>query len=210
MVGLVARHLAALAWIACFTAAARAEADGPPVETIVLIRHGEKPPAGLGQLDCRGLNRALALPGIIAARFGRPAALFAPDPGGRKPDGSGTYYYIRPLATIEPTAVALGMPVDTGFRFDDVTGLERALVQVNYHRDVVLAAWEHKQIVVLAKQLMAANGGDASKVPAWAQTDFDGIYVVRIAWSTPPSASFRRLQEGLNDLPATCPAPGRR
>ena len=31
-------------------------------ETIVFMRHGEKPPEGLGQLDCQGLNRALALP----------------------------------------------------------------------------------------------------------------------------------------------------
>jgi hypothetical protein len=29
------------------------------------VRHGEKPPHGLGQLDCRGLNRALALPALI-------------------------------------------------------------------------------------------------------------------------------------------------
>ncbi|MGA7384116.1 MAG: hypothetical protein WBW81_05330 [Methylocella sp.] len=29
------------------------------VETIVLVRHGEKLGKGLGQLDCQGLNRAL-------------------------------------------------------------------------------------------------------------------------------------------------------
>ena len=30
------------------------------VETVVFVRHGEKPEKGLGQLSCRGLNRALA------------------------------------------------------------------------------------------------------------------------------------------------------
>src|ERR1700730_4025255 len=50
------------------------------VETIVLVRHGEKPDKGLGQLDCQGLNRALALPPVIAKTFGRPSAVFAPDP----------------------------------------------------------------------------------------------------------------------------------
>ena len=35
-----------------------AEAADAKVETIVFIRHAEKPEAGLGQLDCRGLNRA--------------------------------------------------------------------------------------------------------------------------------------------------------
>ena len=48
------------------------------VETIVFVRHGEKPEAGLGQLSCQGLNRALALPAVIRAKFGRPDAIFAP------------------------------------------------------------------------------------------------------------------------------------
>jgi len=34
-------------------------------ETIVLVRHAEKPePHPIGQLDCQGLNRALALPAV--------------------------------------------------------------------------------------------------------------------------------------------------
>ncbi|HKN29694.1 MAG TPA: hypothetical protein VJY34_18125, partial [Roseiarcus sp.] len=41
-------------------------------ETIVFVRHGEKPAAGLGQLDCRGLNRSLELPAVINAMFGKP------------------------------------------------------------------------------------------------------------------------------------------
>jgi hypothetical protein len=49
-------------------------------ETIVFVRHGEKPEGGLGQLSCQGLNRALALPSVIADSFGRPEAIFAPNP----------------------------------------------------------------------------------------------------------------------------------
>ena len=60
-------------------AGTRAWSDDP-VETIVLIRHGEKPDEGLGQLNCQGLNRALALPTVIAKTFGRPGAIFAPNP----------------------------------------------------------------------------------------------------------------------------------
>jgi hypothetical protein len=41
-------------------------------ETIVLIRHGEKPDSGLGQLTCKGLNRALALPALLIGRYGKP------------------------------------------------------------------------------------------------------------------------------------------
>jgi len=32
------------------------------IETIVFLRHGEKPQRGLGQSTCQGLNRVLALP----------------------------------------------------------------------------------------------------------------------------------------------------
>jgi hypothetical protein len=40
-----------------------AMAPGPArAEQIVVFRHGEQPAGGYGQLTCRGLNRALALP----------------------------------------------------------------------------------------------------------------------------------------------------
>lgn len=50
------------------------------VETIVCIRHGEKPLLGLGQLTPRGLNRGLALPEVLLTKFGKPSFIFAPDP----------------------------------------------------------------------------------------------------------------------------------
>ena len=61
-------------------------AELPVTETIVLVRHGEKPAEGLGQLNCQGLNRALALPVVIGKLFGRLDAIFAPDPAQSKED----------------------------------------------------------------------------------------------------------------------------
>ena len=75
-------------------------AELPVTETIVLVRHGEKPADGLGQLNCQGLNRALALPAVIEKLFGRPDAIFAPDPAQSKEDYGRLYNYVRPLATI--------------------------------------------------------------------------------------------------------------
>ena len=86
------------------------------VETIVFIRHGEKPEGGFGQLNCQGLNRALALAPIIAKSFGRPDAIFAPNPSHPKEDAGRLYDYIRPLATIEPTAIWFGLSVDVSSR----------------------------------------------------------------------------------------------
>src|ERR1017187_4021210 len=95
------------------------------IETIVCIRHGEKTPTELGQLSVRGLNRSLALPEILLSKFGTPEFIFAPDPtkeiqsqGGQPPCS------IRPLATIEPTAIRCQLPVNTRFVFTDIAGLE--------------------------------------------------------------------------------------
>lgn len=184
-----------------------AGAAPPQVETIVMVRHGEKPQGGLGQLDCQGLNRALALPAVIAAKFGKPAAIFAPNPSVKKPDGTGVYYYIRPLATIEPTAIALGMPVNAGIGYSDIAALQQALVDPKYHGTFVLVAWEHKQIVALARALLAAYHGDSRIVPAWSYNDFDSIYAVRLTWGAAGAkAAFEHGNEGLNNQATACPS----
>ncbi len=179
---------AALAALLCVGAAGPAAA-----ETIVFLRHGEKPAAGLGQLSCQGLNRALALPPVLGRLFGRPAAIFAPDPGAEKPDGAASYSYVRPLATIEPTAIALGMPVHAGIGLDDLPALEAALRRPELRDATVLVAWEHHRIVAAARDLLRAAGGDAAAVPEWEGSDFDGLFVVTLGAT---GASFRRMREG--------------
>ncbi|WP_230632302.1 hypothetical protein [Chromobacterium violaceum] len=49
-------------------AAAPAFADS---QTLVMLRHGEKPDGGYGQLSCKGLNRSLALIKTLPAKFGK-------------------------------------------------------------------------------------------------------------------------------------------
>src|SRR3982750_2445612 len=86
-------------------------ADARAEQTIVFLRHGEKPSGGYGQLTCQGFNRSLDLPQVLTAKFGRPNVLYAPSPAVKVADSAGSFYYVRPLATIEPTAIKLGMPV---------------------------------------------------------------------------------------------------
>jgi hypothetical protein len=177
-----------------------------PVETIVLVRHGEKPANGLGQLDCQGLNRALALPSVIAETFGRPSAVFAPDPSQQRKDDGVAYDYVRPLATIEPTAIFFGLPINTHFGVSDTDGLRAALDQPAYSNALVVVAWEHTLIETIASGLLAAHGGDASRVPKWHGDDFDSVYVVTITRTgSATKAEFAIRHEGLNGQQATCP-----
>ncbi len=148
----------------------------------------------------------MALPAVIARDFGKPTAIFAPDPADRKIDSGQSYDYIRPLATIEPTAVAFGMPVDTGIGVEDWPVLAKLLGTATYRQSVVLVAWEHTNIVKLARALVAAAGGDPAVVPEWDRHDFDSIDVVRITrGGAAPAVSFERQHEGLDKGSTVCP-----
>jgi hypothetical protein len=191
---------AVIAALALSGATALAE---PADERIVFVRHGEKPPGGLGQLNCRGLNRALALPAFISAHFGKPDAIFAPNPAEQKKDDGKLYDYVRPLITIEPTAIAFGLPVDAEIGFADVERLQAALVAPEYRHALVVVAWEHRLIDVVVRNLLAARGGDPSHAPTWADDDYDGVDVVTIDANA--HATFARLAEGLDGQPEACP-----
>ena len=184
-------------------------AELPVTETIVLVRHGEKPADGLGQLNCQGLNRALALPAVIGKLFGRPDAVFAPDPAQSKEDHGRLYNYVRPLATIEPTAILFGLPVNASVGFADIDALRHKLEASDYRNAVVVVAWEHAAIAKLARLLVADHGGDPTIVPDWPADDFDSIYVVKLTQTEAGTAvTFDQRHEGLDRQPAVCPGQG--
>jgi hypothetical protein len=182
---------------------------GGTTETVIIIRHGEKARDGSGQLSPRGFNRALALSTVLPERYGHPAAMFAPDPYEKISDGADLNNYVRPLATIEPTAIRLGMAVQTpcGFRDDGV--LTEEITRPVYANSIVFVAWEHNYGNVIATDLVKKFGGDIKTVPAWTGNDYDSIYVVKIT-RTPGAAatvSFRHDHENLDRESDEMPSP---
>lgn len=179
-------------------------------ETIVAIRHGEKPFGGLGQLTCRGLNRALKLPNVLVPRFGKPDAIYAPDPAIEVSDRSNTKYsYVRPLMTIEPTAIALGMPVNAQIGFNDIAKLQSELTAPLNANAVIFVAWEHEMLNEFARQILRRYGKDPSAVPDWPNDDYDRIYIFRIEQNQgKPDLKFAVQHEHLDDsLSDVCPSP---
>ena len=175
-------------------------------QTIVFLRHGEKPLLGLGQLDCQGFNRALALPPVLLAKFGKPDAIYAPNPGFKAKDKGVQYNYLRPLATIEPTAIRLGLPVNTEFGLTEIKPLEQHLLKPGNSAATIYVAWEHNLAQQAAQQLIDTVGGQV-QVPDWAADDYDSLYEVRVKWldGKPVSASFKIEGEGLNHQSMQCP-----
>ncbi len=149
-------------------------------ETILFIRHAEKPNAwsqGIDQdgnpdresLTPRGWQRAGALAVIFRTdpRLPLPTALFAPRPTSHAPSR-------RALQTITPLADWLRLDVDSAHAKDD---FETLLVAATNTPGVVLIAWEHK---VLGTALAAGLGPGIAihgKIPrAWPDDRFDLIW----------------------------------
>jgi len=150
-------------------------------EKIVAIRHAEKPPTSLGQLSCKGLNRALALPKVLIPRYGKPDRIYAPDPGTRIGRlGNLSYSYVRPLITIEPTAIQLELPVNALIGFKNIGQLRKELLAPENANSVIYVVWEHVYLNQFAKRLLEAYGKDPSVVPDWPNDEYDRIYVFRI------------------------------
>jgi hypothetical protein len=177
----------------------------PTTQTLIFFRHGEKPAGGYGQITCQGLQRALALPNVLISRYGTPDYLFAPNPLPRIPDPAGSFYYVRPLATIEPTAIRLGLPVNAQYGYSEITALQNELLSPAYASAVVFVSWEHLKLRELVQNIMNAYGGGAA-VPAWAPEDYDSLYIVRLTNTAGTiTAHFQQEYEGLDGLPTTCP-----
>jgi hypothetical protein len=180
--------------------AAQARAE----QTIVFFRHGEKPSGGYGQLTCQGLNRALALPTVLLSRYGTPSYLYAPNPAVKITDPAGTFYYVRPLATIEPVAIRAGKSVNTGVGYTNIAGLEALLINSAKDNMTIFVAWEHEYLQKTVQDLMNKYGGGVS-VPLWPSTDFDSLYVLHVNYSGSITAQFSHQYEGLNGQPTSCP-----
>lgn len=182
-------------------------------ETIVMIRHGEKPTAGHGQLSCRGLNRALALAPLLIGRYGRADAIYAPDPAVqiRENNVGPMYSYVRPLATIEPTAIRLGVPVNTQIAYDHIGELRQALLQPGFAHSVIFVAWEHDLMYRFAQQMLQDYGEGASLLPPWRGWDYGTIYVLHVARpenGADPHVTLTIQQENLDGkLSNACPDP---
>ena len=182
-------------------------------ETIVLIRHGEKPTEEAhGQLDCEGLNRALALPAVLA-HYGHPKAIYAANPAAQTAEGNispwaARYSYVRPLATIEPYAIQLGMPVDAQIAATDIHGLERELLKPDYANALIVVAWEHLAARRFAESMLETFNETKGAVPHWLNSDYDTIYVFRL---TSDAQGLRHLQFSTDSenlahrLPSNCP-----
>ncbi|KAF1022444.1 MAG: hypothetical protein GAK37_03371 [Pseudomonas sp.] len=185
---------------------------GPPVDgvqTLVFLRHGEKPANGLGQLNCQGLNRAMNLATLLPERFGNANYVFAADPNRHVKEGEHdtAYSYIRPLMTITPSAIKLGLPVNINYAVNDIRALANELVSNQYHNATIYTAWSHGYLPELINKVASeAVGKQYTVIHDWPGDDFDSLYVLTLTWHNgKASVLARNDKQGLNNGQPACP-----
>lgn len=172
-------------------------------QKIVILRHGEKPLFGLGQLTPQGFNRALALPQRLAQIFpGKPHHIYAPNPAAHILEFS-PYSYVRGLLTIAPTAVYHQLPVNADYAYNATRDVAKRLLSPLHRTDLIFVCWEHMNGKEMAQNILELIGADPDVVPHWHEHDFDSLYVLDITWTPHPKATFEILKQGLDDGPKT-------
>ena len=182
-------------------------ADG--TQTLVFLRHAEKPEGGLGQLNCQGLNRAIDLATLLPEKFGKADYVFAANPTRNVEEGEldNSYSYIRPLMTISPSAIKLGLPVNIKFSANDTSDLADELLDDKYHNSVIYTAWFHGYLPELINKVAGDALGKKQKITEdWESNDFDSLYVLTLTWHNgKASLESHTYKQGLDNGRETCP-----
>jgi hypothetical protein len=188
------------------------ESRAQPVDgtqTLVFLRHAEKPGEGLGQLNCQGLNRALDLATLLPERFGKADYVFAANPSRHVEEGSKdeSYSYIRPLMTISPSAIRLGLPVNIDYGANDTDALAEELLRDKYRNATVYTAWSHGYLPDLINAVAGKALGEKRVITEdWSGDDFDTLYVLTLTWHDGKASLLsRNVRQGLNDGAHSCP-----
>lgn len=178
-------------------------------QTLVFLRHAEKPGEGLGQLNCQGLNRALDLATLLPERFGKADYVFAANPSRQVEEGSGDqrYSYIRPLMTITPSAIRLGLPVNIDYAANDTDDLADELLQDKYRNATVYTAWSHGYLPDLINAVAGKALGEERVITEdWSGDDFDTLYVLTLTWRDGKAHLLsHNVRQGLDHGAHSCP-----
>ncbi|MBA3661929.1 MAG: hypothetical protein H0W64_09385 [Gammaproteobacteria bacterium] len=178
-------------------------ADSAPLQTIVFMRHGEKPTLDFGQLKCQGWKRSVLLPQVLLKKFGMPDYLFAPFPYFQH-----HYFYVRGVVSLQPLAIQLNKSMNTKYMYTEVHHFAQELLKEQYHHATSFVLWEHFNLVFVVREIMKQLGQNKETIPRWHASDFDSLYVITIDWSQKkPTVKFVHDYQKLNNQSNTCPTP---
>ena len=138
--------------------------------TLLIVRHAEKPPHGreltpIGQARANAYIHYFEPFNEIGLKL-RVNALYS---GSDSPDS------IRPRLTLEPLSRATGLPLDSSISSKDPNALV-TLLRMQPHGNHPLIAWRHRSILAL----LTALGASPDLIPAgtWPDDTYDWVIVL--------------------------------
>ena len=179
-------------------------------QTIILIRHGEKPHAGRPPhgVNSHGEHDEHSLSVRGWTRAGALAAMFAHTPHPSHPllvaprrifatRSTHIARSTREFDTATPIARRLGLDVDDSVALGDEAGLARLLLG---HADDALVVWHHGQLLELVRALPVVNPEDVPE--EWPDERFDLYWIltdVGDGAATGPAYRFSVVSQRLLD-----------
>ncbi|MGO2489867.1 MAG: histidine phosphatase family protein, partial [Pseudomonas taetrolens] len=117
------------------------------------------------------------------------------------------YSYVRPLMTINPSAIKLGLPINLEFSANDTRQLARELTKDKYHNATIYTAWSHGYLPELINSVAGeALGKKTTLTEDWPSHDFDTLYVLTVTWHDGKATLLSRVdKQELNNGTKACP-----
>jgi hypothetical protein len=165
-------------------------------ETVYWIRHAEAHPTSWweeGNYVGAGQWRALDLPNALRGKI-KPDQVYSIDPAQVIPSkdsasGNSAWSYVRPSLTVEPYAIANGLPYNLAASFDMIDQNPPQLSTIasefffsggKFSNHTLLVAWEHDHIPPTINALLATYHSKAQLAPTWPDDDYDTIWTVKL------------------------------
>ncbi len=165
-------------------------------ETVYWIRHAEAHPKNWweeGNYVAAGQWRALDLPDALRGKI-KPDLVYSIDPAQVIPSkdtasGDSAWSYVRPSLTVEPYAIATGLPFSLAASFDMIEQNPPQSSTVasafffnggQFSNHTLLVAWEHDHIPPTVNALLASFHGNNVVAPSWPDADYDTIWTVTL------------------------------
>lgn len=176
-------------------------------ETVYLVRHVEAHPNYQfenGNYVCRGQWRALGAPAILYRKITASSGghlphnfeVYGPDPS--YPAGVNRDSYVRAALTVNPFAIAYGLPMHLarGVDWRERSSEENAAIHFFFTRpaaasarsgfsnSTLLIGWEHDNLRLMVQDLLneyyRPGQSNAARLPPWDSNDYDSIWIMSL------------------------------
>lgn len=148
-------------------------------------------------LTCKGGNRSLALPKVIANLYGDVDLVLVPHPGNDE-----QHNYVTSMGTAEPINVYFLHLYNAPY--DNLNQTIEYLDRPAFNQKTILIIYPTNEIINFARKLYAHFGGNPNEIPNNIY-DHDFIYEIKVDKKNNTKPMFIHRRQNLNHVPETCP-----